>query len=163
MKNEMKTLLLVRHGHAGNGIAGQPDKARALSPRGQREATRVGLRLAAEGFSPDLIVASPAVRTCETARAIAREVGYSLEDIVPSERLYEAEVDDLLEAIEGLNDRHARVLVVAHNPGLSELAWRFNDEMASMVPGAVARFVFETDKWAEVPRATIGQTRLDSP
>lgn len=159
----MKTLLLIRHAHAGHGEPGTRDKLRSLSARGQREAAAVGKRLAAQGARPDLIVSSPAVRTCETARVIARALGYPLEDIVPIERLYEAEVEDLIEVIEGLNERHSQVILIAHNPALGELAWRFSDELESMVPGAVAQFTFDADSWTEVPRAKLSRASLETP
>ncbi|MGE0313632.1 MAG: histidine phosphatase family protein [Lautropia sp.] len=143
----MKTLLLIRHAHAGHGEPGLPDRARTLSTRGQQEALALGRRLADRHLRPTLVVTSPALRTAETARAVARALGYRLEDIVPNERLYECRADELLDTIAAFNDRHSVAIVVGHNPALSELAWRFSEAIEFMAPASVATVEFDTDEW----------------
>ena len=59
-----------------------PDRLRPLNARGERDAPLVGRHLQeAHGFSPGLMVSSPAVRAITTARAIAQETGYAVADI----------------------------------------------------------------------------------
>ncbi len=159
----LKTLLLIRHAHAGHGDPGLPDRSRPLSERGRREAIGLGQRLAQRDPAPTLIVASPARRTSETARAVARAIGYPLEDVVPNERLYECGVDDLLDAIASFNERHRSAIVVGHNPALSELAWRFSADIESMAPAAVATFAFEVDDWASLLHEKPVSASLDPP
>ena len=54
-------LHLLRHAHAGDPYAWDgPDEVRPLSPRGERQADRLGRFLAGVGFRTDAIITSPA-------------------------------------------------------------------------------------------------------
>ena len=159
----MKTLLLIRHAHAGHSNPQLRDKARPLSARGQLEASAVAQRLAQRGFAPDLIVASPAARTIETARLLARALSYRLEDIVPIDRLYECEAVELCEIIEGINDRHENLIIVGHNPALSEFAWRLSEGIEFMAPGAVASFTFTMPRWADIGHTVPTTAIVENP
>ena len=159
----VKTLLLIRHAHAGNGDPRIRDRDRPLSPRGQIEAHAVGQRLASQRFSPDMMITSPALRTCETARIIGRALSYTLEDIVPIEKLYECNVEIVDEVVRALNDRLDRVILVGHNPAISEFAYRLSERVEFMAPAAVARFEFRIAQWPEIDGAVPAMATLETP
>jgi phosphohistidine phosphatase len=97
------------------------DLARPLAERGERDARRIGERLRQHQSMPELILASPSARTLHTAELIAAIFELPHSSIAVDPRLYLAVPDSLLEVIEAQDATIERLLVVGHNPGLSEL------------------------------------------
>lgn len=116
----MKRLVLMRHGQAQSG-GGVPDRDRPLTQEGQREAQWAGAVLAAEGWLPDRVVASPAVRSRDTAKH-ARSAVEEIPVAGLETDLYAATAGDILEIIRRLPAHAGNVLVVGHNPGIHQLA-----------------------------------------
>lgn len=119
-----KTLTLIRHAKSSWKFTDLSDHDRPLNGRGRRDAPRMGERLLARGFAPDLMLVSTAVRARATAAVIAQAC--SIEDRVRSKkRLFHADPDDMLHLV--IRADHAaagllrHVAVVAHNPGLTRL------------------------------------------
>ena len=107
-------VILVRHADAERG---EPDELRVLSAKGRDQSRRLGETLVADGIRPATILTSPLVRARETADAIARATGASVE---PVERLAPgATVDDLRAAVAGRGDP---VVVVGHQPDCGRIA-----------------------------------------
>src|SRR5258705_10067545 len=98
------------------------DLDRPLNERGLKDAPRMGKRLRERGVHPDLMVSSPAVRALATCRALARELGYPEEKIKIDKRLYHAAEEQLLTVIKecGKFQDPGLVLIIGHNPGLTE-------------------------------------------
>ncbi len=140
-----------------------PDKDRPLDDRGEREAPKMGKRLAKRSARPDVILSSPAKRALATAQIIAKAIDYDLEDIVLDARLYPGEADELLNVIQELDDKLKRVMLVGHNPGLTELANRLSSEIGDMPTCAIAELRFETKSWAEVGRIPPAKVALETP
>ncbi|MCK7524659.1 MAG: histidine phosphatase family protein [Ignavibacteriales bacterium] len=69
----------------------------------------------------DLIISSPAKRTTETAKIFADILGYQSE-IIFNDNLYEASYNEILEVINLIDDKYQNVLLVCHNPGITDLA-----------------------------------------
>ena len=73
---EMVELTFIRHADAGDPLAWQgDDEVRPLSPKGERQADRLGRFLAGVGFAPDAIVTSPKLRALQTAQIVAERIG----------------------------------------------------------------------------------------
>ena len=159
----MKTLYLLRHAKSGWHDASLRDHDRPLEPRGERDAAKMGQRWAHQHIKPELIIASSAVRTQATAQIVADELAYKAEDILTNERLYAATPETLLAVIEALDDSLSRVMLVAHNPGLTELAHHFDRKIHDMPTCALVEFKFDTDSWAAIGQARPLHTHFDSP
>jgi phosphohistidine phosphatase len=157
----MKTLTLIRHAKSSWKNAHLLDIDRPLNKRGKRDSPMMGQRLAERGSSPDLIVSSPATRAMVTAETIAREIDYPVDDIVVNERIYMADVDDLLAVIWSLDDTLDHVMFFGHNPGLTDLVNTLSPyQTIDNIPTCgVIELDFETDTWASV--ADIVPTRMD--
>ena len=159
----MKILFLVRHAKSSRDDPGLSDKERPLNDRGRRDAPKMGERLAKQGVKPDLILSSPAVRALTTAEIIATKLNYRTKDIVVDQRLYASTPDDLLEVIHELGDKLKRVMLVGHNPELTELAHGLSAEITDMPTCAVAEFTFATKSWSNVGKHAPSRVNVRSP
>jgi phosphohistidine phosphatase len=122
-------LYLVRHAKAD---AGSPDELRPLSAAGEEDARMLGERLAADR-PPEVVVTSPLLRARQTAGAIARAAGCSVE---VDERLAPgASAADLAAAIEG---RGEVVAAVGHQPDCGEIALALTGEPRPFPPAGLA-------------------------
>jgi len=159
----MKTLFLVRHAKSSWDDASVADRERPLAGRGERDAPAMGKRLERRGVRPDLIVSSPALRARLTAELLAEQLEYKRKDIVIDDRLYARGPDALLEVIHAVDDGIKRVMLVGHNPELTELAHRICRDIAHLPTCAVARFTFDARSWADIGEASLAGTELDYP
>jgi phosphohistidine phosphatase len=150
----MDRLILLRHAKAESDAPSGDDFDRPLAPRGRREAKAVGVQLAALGYAPDLALVSPALRTRETWEIAAEALGEAEVRFDPA--LYNADAGTIRRIAEAAGVRHGTVVVVAHNPGLQELAVRLLHEGAAPAdylarahrhfpPGAVVVFDIDPD------------------
>ena len=158
----MKTLYLVRHAKSSKYVP-LADKDRPLDERGERDAPKMGQRLARRGAKPELIISSPAVRALATAQPIAKALGYKLADIALNDRLYASEADELLVVIHALDDALQSVMLVGHNPEMSDLAHRLASEIIDMPTCAVAEFRFDASSWSQVGRDVPDKVSFDHP
>lgn len=110
-------LFLVRHAKAEKALPGQPDAPRKLNPKGRRQATDLGNRLAALPEPPRLILTSPLARARETAEALAKATGAELR--VDARLAPGATAADVREMVAG---EDGPVATVGHQPDCSEIA-----------------------------------------
>ncbi len=108
-------LILWRHAEAHDAEPGQDDLQRRLTPRGEKQATRVGQWLDRQLPEGVRILSSPAVRAEQTVKTLGRE--YKVRDALSPG----ASVDDLLEAA-GWPEAKYPVILVGHQPTLGEVA-----------------------------------------
>jgi len=122
------TLTLVRHAHAEwPGYSGR-DIDRPLNNGGPDRARDTARAIRSAGLRPDVILCSPARRTRETADILARELELATGAMLVDDRLYNASADALESAALEAATGHAHVLMVGHNPGISELARRLSGD-----------------------------------
>lgn len=144
----MKTLTLVRHAKSSWQDTGLRDSERPLNKRGERDAPEMGRRIKEHGIRPSLIVSSPATRAWTTARSIAAEIGYPLEFLQREDALYLASVDEILDVIASQDNGFNSLMVVGHNPGLTDFANLLQPRLTNNLPTAgVISVAFEQDHW----------------
>jgi phosphohistidine phosphatase len=114
-----RRLILLRH--AKSDWPDVPDRDRPLAKRGRRDAPRIGRWLHQHGYQPDVVVVSAATRTRQTWDLVAPELGGS-PAVHFEPRAYAASALTLLYLAQELPARYRTALLIAHNPGLSELA-----------------------------------------
>ena len=118
----MKILTIVRHAKSSWKDTSLSDKNRPLNRRGERDAPIMGERIHAHGIRPSLIVSSPATRAWTTAKTIARAINYPLEFLQKDENLYLASLDDILDVVVAQDNSFNNMMLVGHNPGLTDFA-----------------------------------------
>ena len=117
----MRRLLLLRHAKAERSEPGTADRSRVLIDRGRKDAARIGTYMAGHGLVPDRVLLSPAARTQETWK-YAAPAFHPQPAAASAERLYDATPHSILAVIKDTPTTAHTLLVVAHNPGLHELA-----------------------------------------
>jgi phosphohistidine phosphatase len=130
----MKEICLVRHAKSSWKYPKLDDFERPLNKRGRRNAPFMAKIVSQLGFSPDLIITSPASRAAMTARILAVEINYPLEKIRYLASIYESDEIDLIHILEGLDDNIKKVILVGHNPALTSLANKISDYSISNIP-----------------------------
>jgi phosphohistidine phosphatase len=131
----MKILYLLRHAKATSAGPAVDDHARPLSRRGRHAAALIAGHIADLAEPPELILASDSVRTRETLHYLAEALKKPAKTLIERE-LYLASSDRLLARLRRVEDAASVVLLLAHNPGLHELALR----LAAAAPRAAERF-----------------------
>jgi phosphohistidine phosphatase len=144
----LKTLTILRHSKSSWDQPGLVDFDRSLNSRGKRDAPVMGKRMKAAGIRPSLIVSSPAVRAWSTAKLVAAEMGYPLEFLQREPDLYHASTDRLFDVISRQDEGFNNLMLVGHNPGLTDLANKLLPGVTSNLPtGGFVSVLVDTDTW----------------
>jgi phosphohistidine phosphatase len=158
-------LTLVRHAKTEPARAGQEDWDRVLEARGQRDAPEMGQRLKGRHLKPERILSSPAVRAITTATIIARELGVQAGKVHQDERLYLAAPKDMLKVVHELGGNARHLMIVGHNPGITEFGDRLSAERSldNMPTCAVYTLEFDIGGWADLEWSSGVNADLDYP
>ncbi len=144
----MKTLTIVRHAKSSWDDPSLHDRERPLNARGKQDAPLIGQRIAAAGIRPSLIVSSPAVRAWKTARAVARELNYPMEFLQRESHLYLASKDEILDVVCAQDNKFNSLMLVGHNPGLTDFANFISPGLTNNLPTAgVVCVAIDRDDW----------------
>jgi phosphohistidine phosphatase len=149
----MKTLLLLRHAKSSWKQPELADHDRPLNKRGKRTAPLMGALLLDQDLIPDLILCSSAVRVHTTARLVAKACAYAGE-IKQIRKLYLAEPQTYVEVLRQVAEKHTRVLVVGHNPGLEALIEALTGEAMAMPTAALAQVELSLKRWSDLDTDT---------
>jgi len=150
----VRRLVLLRHGKSAWDEPGLDDFDRPLAPRGLRDVPEMGRRLARRGMIPDGVISSSAVRALSTARAVAREIGFPEDRITSSEALYLASAREMISIVRQAPVEIGTLLLVGHNPGLTNLANQLDEvRMDNMPTAAMLCVEFDVADWAEIQPA----------
>ena len=145
----MRQLMLMRHAKAvPEHTAG--DFARPLAPRGIDQVQRVAHAFRAQGWQPELTLASPAARTRQTAEVLEKNLGDI--NIIIDPVLYLASDDQMLDVLASMPEAITRILLIGHNPGISDLAARLNNQH-HLPPLPTAGFMIcslDIDCWSNI-------------
>ncbi len=120
--SNLKQLTLVRHATSSLGNPDLKDFDRPLNKRGQQDAPLMGQRLKERNFSPDLLLASPACRSRMTAEALADQLNLDNGQLTYNAHIYQANSSELVALLRTIADEQQNVLLVGHNPGITDLA-----------------------------------------
>jgi len=147
----MKTLYLARHAKSSWDERGVSDHDRGLNARGKRDAPQVGEVLFNKGHSPDVIYSSSAKRALTTAKIIAEKLEYPIENIVVTNKIYEAATKDLINIINEVDDKFDSAMLFGHNPSFTVLSNLLTDKYIDNMPTcSVAVINLNVDSWKDV-------------
>jgi phosphohistidine phosphatase len=161
----VKRLTLMRHGDAQWKDPEVADFARPLNRRGNNESEAMGRRLAELTLVPELIIASPARRAQQTAEIVARELALLPRSIRFEEVLYLAGAQEILRLARTIGPRVPHLMIIGHNPGISELANLLgpNADVGGLATAAFCTLTFDTDQWSAVGPSIVREVTNEAP
>ena len=119
----MQMLYLMRHGKSSWDTPGLTDRERPLLPKGIERTEKRARELRDNGVELDAIWTSDAVRAAQTAEIVRNVLGLQPENVFVEPMIYDADhVNDLRRVVLSIPDEFETVLLVGHNPLITELA-----------------------------------------
>lgn len=147
----MKRLTLIRHGKSSWASLAQDDFERPLNSRGLRDCDRMPAAIKSKIPRPRILLSSDAVRARMTCEAVAGEYGLADSGIQYIPALYLAGLDSLLECVGSQDNDLDHVMLVGHNPGLTDLYNHLCTQTADNLPTfAVADLQLDIDTWSDL-------------
>ncbi|KIM07224.1 MAG: histidine phosphatase [Sulfurovum sp. FS08-3] len=149
----MKTLYLVRHAKSSWKDAKLSDFERGLSRQGKKDLQSMSSYIALSKVESNLVLSSCALRAQLSIDAIVNKLEYSGKIHYINE-LYREKPKTLLNVIALQDDQYDKMMVMGHNPELTELANIFLKENINKLPTlGLIEIKFDTDKWEDVIEA----------
>ncbi|MCC9165550.1 SixA phosphatase family protein [Pontibacter harenae] len=150
-----RLVLICRHAETHEPYPLQPDFERELTKNGLQQAHQTGLWLRENYRKVDAILASPAKRTAATACTLAQRLYFEEENISFDPDLYNAREANLENALGKLPDEVKIVLLVAHNPGVTQLIRNLTEQRIPYLdPANVVAVSLDIEKWEEIHSVT---------
>jgi phosphohistidine phosphatase len=147
----VKNLYLLRHAKSSWKNVLLKDFDRPLNKRGLQDAPFMAEILQKAAIKPDLIISSTALRTVTTAEIFAQGLSYDLKNIVFDKRIYEASEKTLLKILKEIKPSIENVVLIGHNPNLTELANLLTDSYVYNIPtSGVYAIRFAFDSWEHI-------------
>jgi len=151
MKDEHRTLTLIRHSKAEPGAEDMRDIDRPLKQKGEKQATRLGKWLKEQHFHPDMLWSSPSARTHMSARIVLDCANAPLSILQIRKKLYLADADDILRMIHNAPAEVKHLAIVGHNPGIADLISHLAPSATSEVPtGSTCTIDFAVSNWGQI-------------
>lgn len=146
-----RKIVLIRHGKAAPMDAFKKDIDRVLMERGVNDGYKVGYKLVEEGVKPDLILTSPAARASHTALILTRSMRVGSDILKVEDNLYHCTTESILNEITTLPDSVETVFIVAHNPGITDMAYHLSRGATTFLPTTgTAVLEFDIDSWDQL-------------
>ena len=143
----------MRHAKSSWAEPGLADFDRPLNDRGLRDAPFMGSVMKANGYQPDIVLSSPAVRAKTTAVLACEGGEFGLEPKF-DERIYEASPQALMQVISEIQNGLNRAMVVGHNPGTEGFVRYLTGKAEPMPTAAVAVVELTIEDWRSVSPGT---------
>ena len=160
----MKKIILVRHAKSSWKNHELKDLERPLKKKGSIAAAMMATVLKEKQLSIDQVRSSPAVRALDTAKAIAQQTGIGESVVVIDQGLYLESKSKLLRLINELDDRLATVVLVGHNPGITDLSNLLTEDFIEWIPTAgMVGIEFDCNTWKEVEKKKGKQLFFEVP
>lgn len=147
----MRRLSLGRHAKSSWGDNKLADFDRPLNKRGLRDAPRMASRLAQLEAKAQMLISSPAMRARATAAYYVESLELDAPAVQLDPRIYEAGTQTLMNLLAELDDSTQHVMLVGHNPGISDLALELADcPFSDMPTGAIVVIELHIARWCDL-------------
>lgn len=164
-----RTLTLIRHAKSSWNDPDISDFERTLNKRGRHDAPRIGAELKqeldAQDISFDKMLCSTATRARETLDLLLPPLAINTDNILYLQELYCASTQEIFDAIADHANREQaseanHLAIIAHNPGLENLASHLTGKTFSMSTCEVVQIEFDSQSWSEIS-GTKGKVIMD--
>jgi len=159
----MKTLLLARHAKSNWGDEKYSDFDRPLNEIGQCDAPIMALYLQKCGYLIHQIISSDAVRALATAEEYKNHLTPE-QNLISHRDLYLASAETIVDIISKISPSHNAVMIVAHNPGISDaLNYFCKEKFDDMSACGVGIVQFEVSNWEDITEGSGDVLGFESP
>jgi len=150
----MKTLILIRHAKSDWAAPAMADYDRGLNSRGSSDAAMMGerlqQRLSTNKQQIEVFLSSSAQRAAQTTRLLSTPLHLASDTIDWRRELYLASPHTMLEIIRTTPSDVNSLALLAHNPGITELAEKLTGEFLGNVPTCgVITIAIPIDDWCD--------------
>jgi phosphohistidine phosphatase len=161
----VKRFVIFRHAKSSWDKRGLADHDRPLAERGRRDGPRMGERLAARGFRPDLLLVSSARRARQTAELIEPALKHDGLTQAIDPDIYLASPAKLIAILKAVRDDVDQLVLVGHNPGLTQLANLLLPELRlhNLPTAAAVGIESQARHWRDVDSAALRLWFYDYP
>ena len=160
----MKRLTLMRHANAQWKDPQISDFDRPLNRRGICEAEAMSRRLIELKLIPTIVLTSSARRALQTAEIVARELAVPPRNMRTDESLYLAPAADILRLIQTTGPRIPHLMIIGHNPGITEVANLLAPTAhVDLATAAMCSPTFDARTWADVKPGNLRDAQSESP
>ena len=143
----MKKIFFLRHAKSSWSDFSLKDFDRPLSTRGIQDAELMGNYFQTKKINLDVVISSPSKRTKET---LDHFFSNSIPKIEYDKSLYNAHLEDILEAIKVLFENVNTIMIVGHNPSMHEVTEFLSGSFLPKYPTCgLAALNFESE-WKDV-------------
>lgn len=159
----MKTLHLIRHAKSDWGDSLLADKQRPLSKRGFRSCEAMAHQIVAAGCDFANVFCSPAIRAQSTIETMVKALDKPIEWAVePS--LYTFSSHDLLAWCNKLDDHLDNVVIIGHNPAMTDLCNELADQrIVNMPTAAYAQLAIDITSWQKLKAGSARLSKFLTP
>ena len=124
----------------------------------------MGQRLGIRHILPDVMISSPAKRAFSTARMIAKEISFPLEDIQKEPMFYHGSTSNMTSILQNVSKDVDTLMIFGHNPGLTDLANHLAGSDIYNIPTCgIAEIEFDVSSWDEVGKDSGNLVSFDYP
>lgn len=149
----MKNLILIRHAKSSWENPELEDSERPLTERGIRDALIMSNVLKKYDFKTNKIFCSKATRAKMTIEIIANELKIDSTIITYLDELYNASRENLIDFIKELDEKLINVVIVGHNPGLTDLSnYLLKNFYFELPTCALVSIELKIDRWSELKK-----------
>lgn len=145
----MKTLYLLRHAKSSWDDSSLSDFERPLNERGLNAAPFIGEVITRRGYSPSIIISSPAKRAATTAELVEKSAGLN-SALRFDHRIYEASPNTLCTVAAEIDDGMDSAMLVGHNPGMEGFIRYLTVRIEPMPTAALAVIKLSIDSWKDI-------------
>lgn len=160
-----RTLVVMRHAKS-SWKTNDSDLRRPLSRRGSRDAVVAGHELAGTRF--DVALLSPAARVAQTWELLSMN-RVSAADVRVEEAIYHGGADAILALLRALPADATRILVVGHEPSVSDLVLELSGpstlsrRIAAKFPTCAMAVLTQPGPWSELGEGTATLAAFEVP
>lgn len=156
----MRTVYLLRHADAN--FNSSKDELRTLSKKGKDGINEITKLLEKLHFFSDCVYCSSATRTQQTLKSLEKK--FDLGKVYTHNSLYNCSYNTILKIIEQTNDIYKQILIVGHNPSITNIFNYLTDSNTSLVPTCtIIKLTANVDSWEEVSHSSFREEWIIYP
>ena len=145
----MKSLILIRHSKSSWKDLSLTDFNRPLNRRGKSDGPLIASYLRNRITTVDYLHSSSSVRTFETSKYFINQIKFG--KIQYDDSLYHCSSSSLLNIIMNYSDDYQSVMVIAHNPGLTNLINNItNISLDNLPTTGLVEIEFKINHWSNI-------------